>query len=96
MSWPKGIKKGKNGKPFVTPPTMTVGTIGGTVQLKSQASNQAMDLVLGVRHLKYGAFAGLWQLVRIENGVEFEVIDATSLVSMINKARMEIMRCIGA
>ncbi len=89
MGRPKGSKNKR------VEVAQTFGT-ASTVTLDRPEFNQACDLILGVRHLgSESKFPGLWQLVRIEqDGTEKILIDASSKMSILNIARLEIGRCI--
>lgn len=77
-------------KPFVTAPEGNVSVSNPEVE-----ASVPCDIVLGVRHLGAGSkFPGLWQLVKIENGVEKVLIDASTKMSVLNVARLEIGRCV--
>lgn len=87
MGWPKG-------KPRKTT-TLTVSPENVSVSMPGVESKVPCDIVLGVRHLgSESKFPGLWQLVRIENGTERILIDASTKMSVLNVARLEIGRCI--
>lgn len=70
-----------------------VPTIYAEAPLKVEVNNSP-DLVLTVRRLHVGSFAGLWELGRVEsNGSVTIISDANTKALIMNMARNEIMKC---